>query len=149
MQFAEENFYEVLQEIAPLLHEHWQEIALNKDEVPLSPVWDIYKNLFDGGKLKVITAREDGKLVGYTVYIVAPSLHYASELFADADIFWLAPEYRKGMTGLKLFRYAEAVLKEAGVTQIFNKIKLHFDIGKVFERMGYSAVERVYSKRVI
>lgn len=149
MQFSEENFYDVVGEIGPLLCDHWEAIALNKDNVPLDPVWDKYKFLWDSGSLKIITAREDGRLVGYAIYVVSQSLHYATETFADADIFWLSPEYRKGTAGMRLFKYAEDSLKKRGVTQILNKVKLHFDVGKVFERMGYTPIERVYSKRLV
>lgn len=32
---------------------------------------------------------------------------------------------------------------------MFNKVKLHFDVGRVFERMGYQPIERVYAKGLV
>ena len=149
MDFQVESVCDILNEVTPLLIEHWEQIALEKDTIPLAPVWDGYRDLEAADALRIITAREDGELVGYAIYIIGPSLHYADQRFADADVFWLAPEHRKGMAGMRLFRHAEKVLKEAGVTRVFNKVKLHFDVGKVFERMGYKAVERVYAKGLV
>tara|TARA_R110000822_G_scaffold38746_11_gene107142 strand:+ start:590 stop:1039 length:450 start_codon:yes stop_codon:yes gene_type:complete len=148
MNFAEERLADVLGEITPLLIDHWHHIALDKDRVPLAPAWDLYRDLDEQGSMKIITAREGGELVGYIVYLLSPSLHYTSQFFAEGDIFWLSPAHRKGSAGLRLFRFAETILKDAGVTKVINKVKLHADVGKVFEHMGYSPIERVYAKAI-
>ena len=88
-------------------------------------------------------------MVGYAAYVISPSLHYSDQIIADADVFWLDPDYRKGMAGMRLFKQAEKVLKSYGVTVVLNKVKIHFDVGKVFERMGYKPIERVYSKSLV
>jgi GNAT superfamily N-acetyltransferase len=149
MEFSEETLSQCLDEARPLLVDHWENIALNKDTIPLNPLWNIYEKLEETGNLKIITARQDEKLVGYAAYVISPSLHYSSEIIADADVFWLDPNHRKGMAGMRLFKHAEKVLKSYGVTRILNKVKIHFDVGKVFERMGYNPIERVYSKSLV
>jgi GNAT superfamily N-acetyltransferase len=149
MEFSEETLSQCLDEARPLLVDHWENIALNKDTIPLNPLWNIYEKLEETGNLKIITARQDEKLVGYAAYVISPSLHYSSQIIADADVFWLDPNYRKGMAGMRLFKHAEKVLKSYGVTRILNKVKIHFDVGKVFERMGYDPIERVYSKSLV
>ena len=149
MEFSEETLSQCLDEARPLLVDHWENIALNKDTIPLNPLWNIYEKLEETGNLKIITARQDEKLVGYAAYVISPSLHYSSQIIADADVFWLDPNYRKGMAGMRLFKHAEKVLRSYGVTRILNKVKIHFDVGKVFERMGYDPIERVYSKSLV
>jgi GNAT superfamily N-acetyltransferase len=149
MEFSEETLSQCLDEARPLLVDHWENIALNKDTISLNPLWNIYEKLEETGNLKIITARQDEKLVGYAAYVISPSLHYSSEIIADADVFWLDPNHRKGMAGMRLFKHAEKVLKSYGVTRILNKVKIHFDVGKVFERMGYDPIERVYSKSLV
>jgi hypothetical protein len=37
-------------------------------------------------------------------------------------------------------------MKALGAEKIYQKVKLHKDIGKIFECMGYDAIERVYVK---
>ena len=149
MEFSEETLSQCLDEARPLLVDHWENIALNKDTIPLNPLWNIYEKLEETGNLKIITARQDEKLVGYAAYVISPSLHYSSQIIADADVFWLDPNHRKGMAGMRLFKHAEKVLRSYGVTRILNKVKIHFDVGKVFERMGYDPIERVYSKSLV
>jgi GNAT superfamily N-acetyltransferase len=146
--FQREALRDVRAEVEPLLVRHWHEIALNKDTVPLDPNWDMYFRAEDAGHVCAITARCDGELVGYVNYIIVPNLHYRSLLVADGDIFWLAPEHRKGLIGMKMLRHAEVVLLRLGVNKIVNKVKLHFDIGVLFERMGYTPIERIYAKKL-
>jgi hypothetical protein len=42
MEFAIENLAKVRREIEPLLEQHWQEIALNKDIIKMNPDWEGY-----------------------------------------------------------------------------------------------------------
>jgi len=148
VEFKVESLADVIGECADALHEHWDEIALDKDEVKLNPDWDGYKRISDSGNMVIVTARAGKRLVGYSVYFISKSLHYKDILQAESDIFWLDPKCRVGMIGIRLLRFSEKVLKDMGVFRIFSKVKLHKDVGAVFERMGYHPVERVYSKRL-
>ncbi len=149
LTFRVETLAAVRDEAAPLLRRHWEEIALNRDTVPLDPDWQAYDRVEAAGLLHITTARNDaGGLVGYAVYFVVPNLHYRSLRVAETDIFWLVPEHRRGLAGLRLLRAAEAHLAALGVNKIVSKVKLHHDTGPLFERLGYTAIERVYAKMV-
>ena len=65
IEFKEEGYDDVINEILPLLEGHWQEIALNQDTIKLNPDYEQYKVLFKAGAMRMVTAREDGELVGY------------------------------------------------------------------------------------
>jgi GNAT superfamily N-acetyltransferase len=147
MNYQTETMSEVVKEIMPLLHLHWQDVALNHDSITLDPNWQVYQELAKMGFLHITTARTDaGELVGYAIYIIQPLLHYKRELGADGDIFWLHPDHRKGSVGIRLLKEAEMNIKALGCTYIVNKVKLHKDVGRIFERLGYQAIERVYAK---
>lgn len=147
LTFRVEQLEAVRDEAAPLLVQHWREIGLNQDTVPLDPDWDAYARIEAAGLMHITTARDaDGRLVGYAAYFLMPNLHYRSLHVAETDIFWLDPEHRKGTAGLRLIRAAEEQLKARGVNKIVSKVKLHFDTGPVFERLGYIAIERIYAK---
>ena len=88
------------------MEEHWKEIALDKELIKLNPDWEGYARLDGINALRVYTARKDGKLVGYFVVIVGKSLHYRDHLFANNDIIFLAKSARRGLTGMKLIKYA-------------------------------------------
>jgi GNAT superfamily N-acetyltransferase len=148
ISYQEERFQDVIDEAMPLLKKHWEEIALNKDSVPLDPDIEMYNGMSDQGMLHITTARDDGVLIGYAAYFIMPNLHYRSLKVGESDIFWLEPAYRKGMIGTKMLVTAEMQMEAKGVNFIVNKVKLHYDIGAVFERLGYKPFERLYSKKL-
>ena len=133
----------------PLIHSHWHEVALNKDSIKLSPDWDEYQRLDDSGVLRIYTARDGAKLVGYFVLIVSKSLHYKDHKFAVNDILFMDKDYRKGSVAIKLLRFAEKILKADGVSLMMVNTKVHQPFDPLMERLGYNLIERIYSKNLI
>lgn len=141
-----ESFKERLDEFKYLLPQHWEELALNKDKVPLSPMWDIYFSLEDAGQLLFVTAREAGEIVGYFIGIVKPGLHYSTCLTCIMDIFYIRKDKRQGRAGIKLFQFVEKELKRRGVHRWFVGSKLHADAGPLFKYLKFQPVETFYTK---
>lgn len=148
MDFAHESYANVKHEIKPLIQEHWKEIALNKETIKLNPDWKGYARLADSGGLRVYTARSDGELIGYFVVIVSKSLHYSDHLFANNDILFLKKGHRKGTAGIKLIKFAVDSLTDEGVTLININTKLHQSFAPILERMEFTHIENIYSKKV-
>ena len=147
ISFQRELFANCISEAKPLLERHWEELARNKDLFPLDPDYDRYLELEKAGAFFVYTARRDGKLVGYAAYLIHHNLHYRTMLFAESDLFWLAPEERKGVAGLKLLRFVENDLRENGVDVMHSTHKLeHGAAGKVLNFLGHTAIECGYAK---
>lgn len=150
--FATERWRDAVEEMRPLMKLHWLEVARNHDCVKLDVDEKRYEDMDDSGVLHLLTARRDGKLIGYHVCIVSPHLHYASTLHGFTDVYWVAPEFRVGRTGLRLFealaRELDRIRIERGhkFMKLITATKLHMDQGRLFERLGYSPVERIYSK---
>nr|BAR35097.1 N-acetyltransferase GCN5 [uncultured Mediterranean phage uvMED] len=148
MQYAEESYNKVKDDIKPLLEKHWEQIAINKETIKLNPDWDEYQRLYFAGNLKIFTARDNEELVGYFITVVARNLHYKDHLFAQNDVLYVKPDKRAGMTGFKLIKYAEIELKKMGVSVIHINTKVHAPFDSLMERMGYSLIERLYSKYI-
>jgi GNAT superfamily N-acetyltransferase len=148
--FQEENYDDFCKDAMALIIKHWEDIALNHEDVKLDPDWLAYKNLYDAGILHIVTGRtEEGELVGYCLLMVTGNLHYKTVKWAEGDIFYLRPDHRKGMTGIRMMKAAEKIAKVYGASKIYQKVKLHKDVSKVFERMGYTAIERLFMKELV
>ena len=145
MKFALENLAKVRREIEPLLEEHWKEIALNKDKIALNPDWRAYADLDSINALRIYTVRKDEKLMGYFVVIVSRSLHYRDHLFANNDVIFLTKGARKGLTGVKLIKFAIESLSEEGITKLHINTKAHQPFDAILERLGFEEIERVHS----
>lgn len=141
-----ESFAQRLEEFKPLFPLHWEELALNKDKVPLDPQYNIYIEREKLGELIFVTIRELGRPVGYFIGFIAPGLHYKTCLTCTMDIFYVCKEKRKGTAGIKLFRFVEKELKRRGVHRWFMGSKVHADASPLFERIGAVKVETYHSK---
>lgn len=141
-----ESFIERLPELKPLLPLHWAELALNKDQVPLDPQYEIYFERERRGELLFVVMRDAGELVGYFIGFITPGLHYKTCLTCTMDIFYVRQDRRNGSAGIRLFRFVEEELRRRGVQRWFMGSKVHADASALFERIGASKVEVYYSK---
>lgn len=141
-----ESLTQRLEELKPLLPLHWDELALNKDKVPLDPQYDTYLERDAHGGVLFVALREAGELIGYFIGFIAPGLHYQTCLTCTMDIFYVRQDRRKGRAGLVLFKFVEAELKRRGVQRWFVGSKCHLDASALFERLGFDRVEVYYTK---
>jgi L-amino acid N-acyltransferase YncA len=140
-----ESLTEHLQELKPLFPLHYEELALNKDKVPLDPQYDIYLQRDALGQCLLVSMREEGRLVGYYVGFINPGLHYKTCLTCVTDIFYVHPEVRCRMGGPRLFKAVKEELKRRGVQRWFVGSKNHADASRLFEVLGFDKVETFYS----
>ncbi len=143
-----ESWKEFSREAKELFVAHWEEVALNKEQIPLDVDYSSYELNDAQGSLHIVTVRKDGTLIGYHASIIKPHLHYVSSLTAYTDVYFLTPENRTGRTGIKLFKEVEKTLKDRGVERIITTTKTHLDKGKIFTYLGYKDAERVFTKYI-
>ena len=144
----QQEFLYLVEGYDELLSRHWEEIALNKDKINLSPDWEAYLAKEEAGETALFTVRDDNKLVGYFLVFIGRHIHYQDHVFAQNDVIYVAPEYRKGFTGIKLIKFAEKCLKEDGVSVIQINTKFHKDFGSILKRLGYVPTDTIYGKYV-
>ncbi len=146
MTFQEEPYRLAQAEMLPLLVDHWHEVADHKAEIPWAPDWSSYAKLEELGILSVFTAREGAELAGYYVNSVMPHPHYRGSLFAFIDVYYLAPNFRKGMTAMRFLMAMEERMRDRGVRVMIGRARLKMGTGPLFERLGWSPVETCYTK---
>lgn len=146
-QFARESSGDVMGEIAPLLEDHWAEIAHYPD-IPVAVNYEAYLKIEARGSLRIFTVRAP-QLVGYAIFTVNHSLHYSSSLQARQDVLYLDPCYRKGRVGLAFIRWCDTQLQAEGVQVVFHHQKLiHAALGAVLDHLGYEPVDMIWQKRL-
>jgi L-amino acid N-acyltransferase YncA len=142
-----ESFEERLEELKPLLPLHWEELALDKDKVPLDPQYEVYIERERQGSLLFMVLRSQGELVGYFIGFVAPGLHYRTCLTLTMDIFYIVPEHRGSKGGMTLFSAVKAEAIRRGVKRWFVGNKEHAKVHAtaLFEALGFEKVETYHS----
>lgn len=143
-----ERFAAVIDEALPLLQRHWQEVTHYSD-IPLDIDRPGYERIDQAGLLRIYTARDDGKLVGYAAYVVGKNSHYRASLQARQDVIYVASNLRGAWIGSKLVKYADAMLAHEGVQVVYQHVKLaHPALGRILERAGYEPIETIYGRRL-
>jgi GNAT superfamily N-acetyltransferase len=143
-----ENWFDALPEMEQLWPLHWQEIASDRDKVPLEPNYREYAALANLGVTHVVVARHEGRMIGYHVTMVKGHIHYASMLSGFVDMYFMHPDFRRGFAGIGLFRAAEDTLRARGVRKIFTATKVTKDMSIIFRRLGYTHAENLFTKYI-
>ena len=148
IRYQQEFLADCWDDAQELIQLHWEEIALNKDFIALNPDIAAYENAEMEGVLRIFTARDDGRLVGYFAVLVTHSLHYMDHTFAHNDVIFIRQDYRKGWTASNLIRFSEQCLTQDGVSVLFINTKVHKPFDILLRRLGYRHIENLYSKRL-
>ena len=130
--------------------DHWNEVGIWKDERPLDPDWDLYIALAKTKRMRAWGAFCARQVVGYSTYVISPSLNYRGWLTATNGIFYLAPEFRRRVRAenfaREFFESADYWLASLGCKSVRYASKVGKTNTKVFVDMGYQSVEEVWEK---
>lgn len=146
LKYQQEFLYDFKADVGDLLQKDYEEIEHNKELRNLDPDWDIYGILEDQGSLMIFTCRDGLKLVGYFVVVTTPDLHSKGSTLAVADVIFLDKEYRSGLTGYKLFKFAEDCVRKDGFKSLHVTTTEMNPIDPLMIRLGYSKIETKYEK---
>lgn len=135
----------LIAEVAPLLAEHWEEVAHYKD-IPLDVDWALYRAMWDRGAIRIFTVRDaDHELIGYSAFFVHPNPHYRM-LQAVNDVIFIRKERRGG--GRKFIEWCDERLREEGVRVAYHHVKAAHDWTPMLKRMGYELQDLICSRRL-
>ena len=147
MQIGLEPLFSVAGEIEPLLEREWQAAGEDHENLPFDPNWDAYVALERAGALRVFTVRDGKRLVGHLVFAVSACLHSKTVRTATSDALWIEPDARRPGVAMRLFRFAEAWLRDEGVRVSHIRTNTLLPAAaRIAEHEGYREVARVHSK---
>jgi GNAT superfamily N-acetyltransferase len=146
--FTHESWDELARDAAvEIFPRHWRELALDRNEIPLSVDVELYSNSDKKGVLHVVVARNDGFVVGYIFFWIMPHPHYKDfGLQASTDAFYVLPEFRKGGLGARMLMFAEESLRERGIKKLAISTKVHENHADVLKALGFKVTDIALSK---
>ena len=149
MQYQLETLASGWDDASALWQAYWNEIRPDDEDMPLDPDYSVYEELEKNDNLVFVSVRTDGgELVGFYVTFIMAHYHHQSTLCAFADVWYLAPAYRKGAIGFKMLRMAEKECKARGVKRMLGSVMLGSGIEVILEANGWKAIEMQYSKNL-
>ena len=146
LTYQQEAWPDIVEELKPLFAEHWREIGVDHEAIPMDMDYEMYDKYHEIGYLKITTVRADGVLVGYVFALLCPHLHYKSTLFALGDLYWLAPEHRKGAAGMRMFIEHEQYMRALGAKKMTTITKVFHNRVPMLEALGWKQQEIVMTK---
>ena len=106
------------------------------------PNKDFYLTLESLDKCFCIGAFDGPDLVGFCVLIIQEHTHY-SKIVGWCDSIWIAKPHRKGYTGLKIIRQAQALARDKGAVGVYFSATEGARLSMLFERL-FQPKDRVY-----
>lgn len=116
MTFSQEPFAAWYRDGQALFSEHCMQVGESPDEWQLKNK-PLVERLAEVGALQITTARSNGRMFGYLMTVIAPSLEAEGRLTATNTTFYCSPDV-KGL-GLKLQRASLQALRERGVDELY------------------------------
>jgi len=145
MEYKEENYKHIIREMDKLIPKFAEEVDIYPDKQIPDFNHELLSSIED---LQVITARENGELVGFHVSFIQYDIFYKNLLTCAVLFYYLLPENRGNGNGTGMFEYAEKLYKDKKVKRVFMSRKIHIDNEKMFKKLGYSHIEANYTKSI-
>lgn len=148
MQIQRELLTPALQEeMLALYQDYYSKTEVGADSPPLNFRWDVYQQVQDAGAFYLYTAREDGRLLGVSFYMVAPHLHHSTQIVASCCGLSVHLDARGKSVARKLIDFAAADLKAAGAHMMTHAARTCYKETPIFERLPeFRLREKTYSR---
>lgn len=144
MVYQIENLAVLLKDgLHELARRHW-EAADNTGE-EYDPDWSRYQEMENCNILRWLAVRQDGKLVGYASMLVTPHLHSRKINRGVIQDYFIAPEYRSGFAGVRLFREIHKIMRAVNANLVLASDR--GGLGKFFKFLGYFKGETIWVKK--
>lgn len=136
MTFQEEDFDSWLQGARSLFNDHLVMVGEAPGDWQSKNI-PALRRIYDVGAMQITTARCNGKMFGYLVTLVTPSLEKEGRTWAANNTYYASPDV-PGL-GLKLQRESIRRLKEKGVHELFAQAGVRGSgerIASIYKRLG-------------
>lgn len=110
--------------------------------------FDQYRQMEAAGALHIVGAFGP-ELVGLASLLVYGLPHYGGRRVCAMESFFVAPSARRGGTGLKLLRAAEARARELGATALMVSAPVNGRLAQVLPRSGYRPTSQVFVRGLV
>lgn len=146
--FKEERLKDIWNEFMALANAHWVDTEEYQKGEIFRPDKNRYCHFNDIGYLRVYTARDDGRLIGYAGMYVTRNMH-TQEMLSSEDYWFLEDNYRRTRTSVRFYHFVEQSLIDLGVTTITMTVSLNnaSQASQLLEKLGYRHVSSSYTKQ--
>lgn len=139
---------ELRQHAGALIRENWEEVEKGIQSREPAPDWDRLQLMESADVLFARGAWVDGHLVGYSVNIVGPSLHYGGVTQVTNTVLYLSPTHRRDGLGRRMVVDTKRTARERGAHEVLFHAKEGSPAERLFAAMGADVTDITYRMRV-
>ena len=143
--YSKESVEQIKLEASELISSHWDEVAHDQSDRELDVDWDAFEALERHGQVHIITARNEGRLIGYVVAILRPHFHSKKTRSAYVDAIFLEKNSRKNNVGIRLIQMADTALGQLADFTYWH-IKPEKNFAPILRRLGYHFIEEIWGR---
>jgi GNAT superfamily N-acetyltransferase len=149
VQYAIESLDATKDEIKPLAALQWEELKYAPlDEEEFNPDIEGLLTMEQIGSLLVITARDEGELVGYLILLCSEMINHKGSYMAAENAMYVDPAYRRAGIAQSIVKHAVAVCKNNGVKYLSFTVTPKLNYSPLLESLEFEQTEVVYTKRI-
>lgn len=107
--------------------------------------WALMAKAYAEGRLQIVNAKVNGKVVGYLLTLVSPSVEQAGKLTAVDLAFYASPHWTGA--GRAMERESIRILRERGVSELIMRAGIRADgprLGALYRRLGAEPFGQLY-----
>jgi hypothetical protein len=144
-RFYAEGLSPNLEAIKHLLEQNHLETGVYN--LPFDPDYDRYLRIEANCRLAFFTVRTvESELVGFALFFLDSEIQQRNIRSATQSLNFISKKHRG--SGYAFMKFCDDILKKRGVDSIWRQATTKFDIGKIYERMGYQLIEKSYLRRL-
>lgn len=143
-EFSEASFTDTLERIKPLFAQNHLETGIY--DMPFNPDYERYIFLEQQGSLRFFLAQLQNEIVGYAIFFIDSEIMQKDLVSATQSAVYVAKQHR-GL-GYPFMKFCDDILKKQGINSVWRQASAKYDIGKVYERLGYTLIEKSYLRRL-
>jgi GNAT superfamily N-acetyltransferase len=109
--------------------------------------WDLIRRLDEMGCWQIVTARLNGRMFGYLVCLLAPSIESAETTTATQMTFFVSQDAKGMHLGSKLQKAAIEAAKRRGATEVYMRAGVRGSgpkMGALYKRFGAQPFGELY-----
>jgi len=146
VDFASECMDAARPGVEAVIPAHWKEFG--DSDLPCQPNWKLYKQFDQHNALVVVTARDEGVLVGYMIAIVYPHVSAGGSMVAEIPTYFVV---ERPVRALVLSRMQDFMLQELvtrGVYKVDIWTKAERSAGRLWEGKGFAVSKIGYTLKL-
>lgn len=141
-EFSIEQLSECLEELKELFQKNHAETGVYNKE--FNPDYDRYSSMNEDGHFLAMVVRHNKVAVGYSMFFL--DRHpYQKDIVAAIQAHTFIDKPHRGV-GYQFLKSCDEMLKTLGVHSIWRQTSAKRDISRIYERLGYKFIEKVYRK---